>query len=122
MDSSVSPTYGDQEGSVWNGHFVTTCYHPIFIFNQYGDLERCVLRRGNVHSADGWEAVLKPVIARYQATATSIAFRGDAAFAQPGMYEYLESEGIEYAIRLPANQILPSFGPWPFRTRLPSGR
>jgi len=106
LDSSVSPTHGDQEGSVWNGHYVTTCYHPIFVFNQYGDLERCALRRGNVHSADAWEAVLKPVIARYQATATSIAFRGDAAFAQPSMYEYLESEGIEYAIRLPANQIL----------------
>jgi len=106
MDSAVSPTHGEQEGSVWNGHFVTTCYHPIFVFNQYGNLERCVLRRGNVHSADAWETVLKPVIARYQATATSIAFRGDAAFAQPGMYEYLELEGIEYAIRLPANQIL----------------
>ena len=26
-------------------------------------------------------------------SATSIAFRGDAAFAQPGMYEYLESRG-----------------------------
>jgi hypothetical protein len=59
-----------------------------------------------VHSADGWEAVLKPVVARYQASATSIAFRGDAAFAQPSIYEYLESEDIEYAIRLPANQIL----------------
>jgi hypothetical protein len=106
MDSAVSPTHGDQEGSVWNGHFVTTCYHPIFVFNQYGNLERCVLRRGNVHSADAWETVLKPVIARYQATATSIAFRGDAAFAQPSMYEYLELEGTEYAIRLPANQIL----------------
>jgi hypothetical protein len=106
MDSSVSPTHGDQEGSCWNGHFVTTCYHPIFVYNQYGDLERCALRPGNVHSADGWEAVLKPVIARYQSTATSIIFRGDAAFAQPGMYEYLESEGIDYAIRLPSNQIL----------------
>jgi hypothetical protein len=106
MDSSVSPTHGEQEQSVWNGHFGCTCYHPLFVFNQYGDLERCKLRPGNVHSADGWEAVLKPVVARYQASATSIAFRGDAAFAQPNMYEYLESEGIEYAIRLPANQIL----------------
>jgi hypothetical protein len=60
----------------------------------------------NVHSADGWEGVLKPVVARYLGTAESIAFRGDAAFAQPNMYEYLESAGIEYAIRLPANQIL----------------
>ena len=50
--------------------------------------------------------MLKPVIARYQECGESIAFRGDAAFAQPSMYEYLELEGIEYAIRLPANQIL----------------
>jgi hypothetical protein len=35
-----------------------------------------------------------------------IAFRGDAAFAQPNMYEFLDGAGIEYAIRLPANQIL----------------
>ena len=33
-------------------------------------------------------------------------FRADAAFAQPAIYEFLESEGIEYTIRLPANQIL----------------
>jgi hypothetical protein len=106
MDSSVSPTHGEQEGSVWNGHFVCTCYHPLFVFNQYGDLERCALRHGNVHSADGWEAVLKPVVARYRKAAARIAFRGDAAFAQPNIYEFLEAEGIEYAIRLPANQIL----------------
>jgi hypothetical protein len=106
MDSSVSPTHGEQEQSVWNGHFGCTCYHPLFVFNQFGDLERCALRPGNVHSADNWEAVLKPVVARYKGTASRICFRGDAAFAMPSMYEYLESEGIDYAIRLPANQIL----------------
>jgi hypothetical protein len=36
------------------------------VFNQFGDLERCALRAGNVHSADGWDDVLKPVVARYQ--------------------------------------------------------
>ena len=35
------------------------------MFNQFGDLERCALRPGNVHSADGWEDVLRPVLARY---------------------------------------------------------
>ena len=25
-----------------------------FLYNQFGDLERCALRPGNVHSADGW--------------------------------------------------------------------
>ena len=54
MDSSVSPTHGDQEGSAYNAHFGCTYYHPLFVFNQFGDLERCTLRPGNVHSADGW--------------------------------------------------------------------
>ncbi len=44
MDASVSPTRGDQEGSAYNGHFGCTCYHPLFLFNQFGDLERCGLR------------------------------------------------------------------------------
>jgi len=47
MDSSVSPTYGEQEGTAYNGHFGCTCYHPLFVFNQFGDLERCSLRSGN---------------------------------------------------------------------------
>jgi hypothetical protein len=25
-----------------------------FLYNQFGDLERCALRPGNVDSADGW--------------------------------------------------------------------
>ena len=33
-------------------------------------------------------------------------FRGDAAFANPEIYEFLEGEGIGYAIRLPANRVL----------------
>ena len=102
----MSPTHGEQEHSVWNGHYDCTCYHPLFVFNQYGDLERCALRPGNVHSADGWEAVLKPVVARYQGKVSRISFRADAGFANPGVYEYLEAERIKYAIRLPAQSHL----------------
>jgi len=105
MDSSVSPN-GDQEMSVWNGHYQCTCYHSLFVFNQFGDLERCVLRPGNVHSADGWEGALMPVIVQYRGKVLRIYFRADAAFAIPGLYECLEAERIKYAIRLPANQVL----------------
>ena len=69
MDSSVSPTHGEQEMSVWR--------------------------------------TLKPVVARYQRKVSRFYFRADAAFAMPGVYEYLEAERIKYAIRLPANQVLP---------------
>src|SRR5437899_1882038 len=34
IDSSVSPTYGAQEGTAYNGHFACMCYHPLFVFNQ----------------------------------------------------------------------------------------
>jgi hypothetical protein len=106
MDSSVSPTHGEQEGSAYNGHFGCTCYHPLFLFNQFGDLERCALRPGNVHSADGWRRVLEPVVERYQDRKLRRYFRGDAAFASPEIYEYLEAEGFLYAIRLSTNPVL----------------
>src|SRR5262249_25539382 len=47
-------------------------------------------------------------LARYQGKVSRIYFRGDAAFAMPEVYEFLEAERIKYAIRLPANQVLQS--------------
>lgn len=106
MDRSVSPTHGDQEGTAWNDHFGCKCYHPLFVFNQFGDLERCALRKGNVHSADGWKEVLAPIIARYKRRDLMRFFRADAAFAIPELYETLEAEGYFYAIRLKGNAVL----------------
>lgn len=120
MDSSESPTYGEQEGSAYNGHFGCTCYHPLFVFNPLGDVERCVLRPGNVHSANGWRAVLEPVVARYRGTVKRLYFRGDAAFANPEMYEFLEAAGIGDTIRRPANNVLP--GRIGYLLRRPVGR
>jgi hypothetical protein len=106
MDSSVSETYGKQEGSAYNGHFGCTCYHPLFCFNQFGDLEGSLLREGNVHSAKDWKKVLEPIVARYRDPHRRHYFRGDAAYAMPEIYEFLEAEDYQYAIRLPANKVL----------------
>jgi Transposase DDE domain group 1 len=106
MDSSERPTHGRQEGAAWNGHFGCTCHHPLFVFNQYGDLERSLLGAGHVHSAEDWRRVLEPVIARYRERGTDLYFRADAAFAKPEIYDLLEQEGIHCAICLPANQVL----------------
>ena len=80
--------------------------HPPFLFNQFGDLERCSLHPGNVHSADGWRDVLEPVVKRYPELNLRRYFRGDAAFAWPDLYEFLEDENYKYVIRLKANKIL----------------
>ncbi len=106
LDSSESPVYGEQEGSAYNGYFGCECYHPLFCFNQFGDLERALLRNGNVHSAEDWRSVLEPVVARYRGCPLERFFRADAAFANPDVYAFLEKERIGYAIRIPANEVL----------------
>jgi hypothetical protein len=106
LDSSESPVHGQQEGAKYNGHYGSVCYHPLFCFNQFGDCEGAVLREGNVSSADGWRELLDPIVARYADSGLRKQFRGDAGFARPEIYEYLEEHGFLYAIRLPSNAVL----------------
>ena len=71
MDSSESPVHGQQEGSAYNGHFETVCYHPLFLFNDDGDCLAAKLRPGNVSSANDWDELLVPEIERQQAQGTA---------------------------------------------------
>src|SRR6202158_3710424 len=103
MDSTEVRVHGRQEYSAYNGHFESTCYHPLLLFNREGDCLAAKLRPGNVHSADSWEELLLPEIERQQQRGKEVVFRGDAAFAKPELYEALEERDVRYAIRLPAN-------------------
>jgi hypothetical protein len=106
MDSTEVPVYGQQENSAYNGHFESTCYHPLLLFNREGDCLAAKLRPGNVHSANGWEEMLLPEIERQQKAGKEVVFRADAAFAKPEIYEALEERGVKYGIRIPANDSL----------------
>jgi len=106
IDSSESPVHGAQEQSAYNGHFESVCYHPLFVFNLEGDCLAAQLRPGNVHSAEGWDDVLLPIIDRYRRRRQTVVVRADAAFARPEIYEALERRKVRYAIRLPANDVL----------------
>ena len=106
MDSTEIPVYGQQEHSAYNGHFESTCYHPLLLFNGEGDCLAAKLRPGNVHSAEDWEELLLPEIERQQELGKEVVFRADAAFAKPEIYEALEERGVKYAIRIPANDSL----------------
>jgi len=85
IDSSESPVHGTQEQSAHNGHFESVCYHPLFVFNSEGDCLATKLRPGNVHSAEGWDEVLLPIIDRYRAQSHTVVVRTDAAFAMPAL-------------------------------------
>ena len=66
MDSTEIPVYGQQEQSAYKGHFESTCYHPLLLFDREGDCLAAKLRPGNVPSADDWEELLLPEIERQQ--------------------------------------------------------
>src|SRR6266436_4890196 len=106
MDSSESPVHGQQEGSAYNGHFESVCYHPLFLFNGHGDCLAAKLRPGNVHSAEDWDELLLPEIERQQAEGKEVAFRADAAFAKPEIYEALEEQNR----RLVADELAAAVG------------
>src|SRR3712207_7372230 len=41
-----------RKGSAKSDGHGCTCYHPLFVFNQFDDVERCVLMPGNVHRSE----------------------------------------------------------------------
>ena len=84
MDSSESPVHGAQEGSAYNGHFESVCYHPLFLFTEHGDCLAATLRPGNVHSADDWDDLLVPEIDRQQAEGKRVAFPRGRGVRQAG--------------------------------------
>jgi hypothetical protein len=97
LDSTEIPVHGQQEQSAYNGHFESTCYHPLLLFNREGDCLAAKLRPGNVHSAEGWQELLLPEIERQQRLGKAVVFRADAAFAKPELYAALEERDVKYA-------------------------
>jgi hypothetical protein len=106
LDSTEIPVYGQQEQSAYNGHFESTCYHPLLLFNREGDCLAAKPRPGNVHSADAWDEVLLPEIERQKKQGKDVVVRADAAFAKPELYDALEERSVKYAIRIPSNDTL----------------
>jgi hypothetical protein len=53
-----------RKNSADNGHFESTCFHPLLLFNRDSDCLAAKLHPGNMHSADGWEELKLPEIER----------------------------------------------------------
>jgi hypothetical protein len=106
LDSTEDPAYGAQENVAYNGHFGKNCFHPLFCFTSEGTCLGSKLRPGNVHSADGAVDFIRPIVERYRSWFQLFWLRGDAAFADPDLYEYCEAHRITYFIRLRANNVL----------------
>jgi len=108
MDSSVSETYGRQEGTAYNGHFGCMLLSSPICFNQFGDVEILPCSEKGMCTAQGLEngagTKLSPdtVIGGFILISFGVMLRSPI----PNIYEYLEGEHFQYVIRLSANDVL----------------
>jgi Transposase DDE domain group 1/Protein kinase domain len=101
IDSTEIPVYGQQENSAYNGHFGSTCYHPLLLFNREGDCLAAKLRPGNVHSADEWEEVLLlRLIERGGMSEVWLAERTDGFLKRPVALKLPYASASHFAQRL----------------------
>lgn len=106
LDGTDDPTYGEQEGAAYHGYYRQHQYFPLLVFDGVtNQLITAVLRRGTVHASHGIVAVLKRIVqaVRGRWPEVTVELRADSGFAIPALYEYCETEGIDYTIGLVPN-------------------
>ena len=109
LDSTLLPTYGNQEGEAWNHHYQADGYHPLLCFDGVtGDLIKMTLRDGTDYSCNGVGEFLEPVLEEFKEKypSTNMVVRGDSGFATPELYDLCEKYGAEYTVRLKNNPVL----------------
>jgi len=113
FDPSEDPAHGQQELALFNGHYGSYCYLPLFVFASIageGEQHLVSAELPERHSCD--EEALLATLARLVTAlkarwpGVQVVFRGDAWFALPVLYDWCEQHGVAYAIALPANAVL----------------
>ena len=113
LDQTPAPTYGGQQLTFFNGHYDTYCYIPLVAAISFaGEPDQyvvaSVLRPGNAPDKRGAISLLSrllPVL-REAFPEAALAVRLDAGFCAPEIIDYVESEGLAYAIAFPSNIVL----------------
>lgn len=113
LDPTCDPTHGRQQMTLFNGYYDTWCYLPVLLTISFdGELRKyplaALLRPGNASAMVGVRGLLRRTLraVREFFPHTKIVFRADAAYAVPELLNWLEVEGIRYAISLSTNSKL----------------
>ena len=92
--------------SAYNGHFATVVLPPAVSVQRPGRLPGGLAAARQRAERRRRDDLLVPEMDRQQAAGRRVAFRADAAFARPAIYEGLERTRRGLRIRMPANKNL----------------
>lgn len=116
LDPTDDPTHGQQQLSLFNGHYRRWCYVPIAGFISFGNeaeqyLFTWVLRPGDAHANDGSIAILERLFQRLRAAFPGVMLRVrlDGGFASTELFEFLDDERVEYVVAIANNARLGEF-------------
>lgn len=113
LDPTDDPTHGAQQLSFFNGHYDGWCYLPVAGFVQFDDepehyLFAYLLRPGNADAKLGAIGLLRRILARLRTAfpKARVLVRLDGGFAGPAMFDFLETERVDYVVAMAANAVL----------------
>ena len=113
LDPTDDPTYGQQQLTLFNGHYDNWCYLPVACFLQFDEeadqyLFAYVLRAGDAPATEGAEAILRRVIRRLRKAFPKaiVRVRLDGGFAAPALFDFLDEQRVEYVVAMAKNTVL----------------
>ena len=113
LDPTDDPTHGAQQLTFFNGHYDSWCYLPVAGFIRFDDepdqfLLAWLLRPGNAPARTGAIGLLRRIVARLRKAfpKAKLLVRLDGGFAAPDMFDYLESERLDYVVAMAGNSVL----------------
>ena len=113
LDATDDPCHGNQQLSLFNGHYDSWCYLPLLAFVSFDSeqdqhLLAAMLRPGTAHPRVGAVAVLRRLIPalRQAFPRAVIRVRLDGGFCCPEILDYLDATGVEYLVGMAKNSVL----------------
>ena len=113
LDPTDDPTHGQQEFTLFNGHYDTWCYLPIVATLSFNDEPEqfavaAVLRPGNAPATRGARGILRRLLDKLRVAFPAATFRVrlDGGFAHPKLFKVLEQQQVEYVVAMASNSRL----------------
>lgn len=106
IDSTHLDTYGHQEATAFNAHYMAKGYHPQVAFDNTSStlLDACV-RPGNTYTGKDADQFIQRTFDHLEELdpAIEVIVRGDSGFAVPTFYEACTSRNFYFVVRLKTN-------------------